>query len=487
MNQFSRQIQSQTQTMTQTLSPQQIMVVKLLELPTVEMEERIHSEVLDNPALEEGPDTPERDETEELDGGEPNDEAETYDERNDYLTEDDIPDYKLRQQNTSPDQKAEEIPFSDAVSFYETLKEQLAVQPLTDQEKQIAEYLIGSLDDDGLLRKPLQALSDELAIYAGIEADIPTLERLLGVIQDFDPAGIGARSLQECLLLQLRRKPDSALKRVEVQIIQKCIDEFTRKNHDRIIQRLGIDEDTYRRAVAELTKLNPRPGSSMGEAMGRNLQTIVPDFLVDTLDDGTVTLSLNNRHTPELHLNREYAEMLDEHQRNRAHQSKEQREAFLFLKQKVDAAQGFISAVKQRQQTLMQTMQAIIDMQRPFFQEGDETLLRPMILKDVAERTGLDISTISRVSNSKYVQTSFGIYPLKFFFGDGFTTQDGEELSVREMKQCLRDLVADEDKRSPLSDDELAERMKQKGFPIARRTVAKYRQQLGIPVARLRR
>jgi RNA polymerase sigma-54 factor len=361
------------------------------------------------------------------------------------------------------------------------------VQPLTDQEKQIAEYLIGSLDDDGLLRKPLQALSDELAIYAGIEADIPTLERLLGVIQDFDPAGIGARSLQECLLLQLRRKPDSALKRVEVQIIQKCIDEFTRKNHDRIIQRLGIDEDTYRRAVAELTKLNPRPGSSMGEAMGRNLQTIVPDFLVDTLDDGTVTLSLNNRHTPELRLNREYAEMLDEQQRNRAHQSKEQREAFLFLKQKVDAAQGFISAVKQRQQTLMQTMQAIIDMQRPFFQEGDETLLRPMILKDVAERTGLDISTISRVSNSKYVQTSFGIYPLKFFFGDGFTTQDGEELSVREMKQCLRDLVADEDKRRPLSDDELAERMKQKGFPLARRTVAKYRQQLGIPVARLRR
>jgi RNA polymerase sigma-54 factor len=502
MAQISRQIQTQSQTMTQTLSPQQILVVKLLELPTVELEERIHSEVLDNPALEESHDAPEQDDDFTPDGEDANESLSDdyldadYDQPEprqadlslgDYLTEDDIPDYKLREQNQGRGDTPEEIPFSDAVSFYETLKEQLVMQPLDDEEKEIAEYLIGSLDDDGLLRKSLDTVSDELAIYNGINATPAQLERILQIIQDFDPAGIGARSLQECLLLQIRRKPDSPLKQVEMQIVEKCIDDFTRKNHDRILQRLNIDEDTYRRAVAELTKLNPRPGSSMGEAMGKNLQTIVPDFLVETQEDGSITLSLNNRHVPELHLNREFTTLLDEHTRNRGNQTKESREAFLFLKQKVDAAQGFINAVKQRQQTLLQTMQAIIDLQRPFFQEGDESLLRPMILKDVAERTGLDISTVSRVSNSKYVQTSFGIYALKYFFGDGITTDAGEELSVRELKRALQELVDGEDKRRPLSDDELTEQLNAKGFPIARRTVAKYRQQLGIPVARLRR
>jgi RNA polymerase sigma-54 factor len=502
MAQISRQIQSQgqQQTMTQTLSPQQILVVKLLELPTVELEERIHSEVLDNPALEEGRDMPESDdEFDPADGDASsaddeylNDDYDQPEPRQadlslgDYLTEDDIPDYKLREHNASADNTPEEIPFSDAVSFYETLKEQLAMQPLDDEEKEMAEYLIGSLDDDGLLRKSLPAICDELAIYNGINATPEQLERLLLMIQDFDPAGIGSRSLQECLLLQLRRKPDTPLKKVEMQIVEKCIDDFTHKNHDRIQQRLGIDGDTYRSAVAELTKLNPRPGSSMGEAIGKNLHTIVPDFLVETQDDGSITLSLNNRHVPELHLNREFSTLLDEHTRNKSNQTKESREAFLFLKQKVDAAQGFINAVKQRQQTLMQTMQAIIDLQRPFFQEGDEQLLRPMILKDVAERTGLDISTVSRVSNSKYVQTSFGIYALKFFFS-GAATQDGEELSVRQLKAALKEMVDAENPRRPLSDDELADALNAKGFCIARRTVAKYRAQLGIPVARLRR
>jgi RNA polymerase sigma-54 factor len=491
--------------MTQTLSPQQILVVKLLELPTVELEERIHSEVLDNPALEEGRDAPEHDDEDYSEHDSDYDEAdsqsdeylnEDYDQPEprqadlslgDYLTEDDIPDYKLREHNQSQGEMPEEIPFSDAVSFYETLKEQLAMQPLNDEEKEMAEYIIGSLDDDGLLRKSLAVLSDELAIYHGINATTEQLDRILHIIQDFDPAGIGARSLQECLLLQIQRKPESPLKQVEMNIVEKCIDDFTRKNHARVMQRLGIDEETYRAAVAELTKLNPRPGSSMGEAMGKNLQTIVPDFLVETLEDGSITLSLNNRNVPSLRLNREFADLLDEHTRNKAHQTKESREAFLFLKQKVDAAQGFINAVKQRQQTLMQTMQAIIDLQQPFFREGDESLLRPMILKDVAERTGLDISTISRVSNSKYVQTNFGIFPLKYFFSDGVTTQDGEELSVRELKRALQELIKEEDTRTPLSDDELADRLKEKGFTIARRTVAKYRQQLGIPVARLRR
>ena len=405
----------------------------------------------------------------------------------DYRTEDDIPDYKLQENNRSKDDKAEDIPFSDTVSFYETLKEQLDMQHLTPEEKQLGEYLIGSLDDDGLLRKSTDTLADELAIYQGVYTTPEQLERVLAVIQDFDPAGIGARSLQECLLLQIKRKEDSPLKQIEYDIISKCCDDFTKKNKEKIIQKLNITEQQYNEAVAELTKLNPRPGSSMGEAIGKNLQQIVPDFIVETGDDGSITLSLNNRNVPELRLSREFADMLDEHTRNKANQSKESKDAFMFLKQKVDAAQGFINAVKQRQQTLMGTMQAIIDLQRPFFEEGDESLLRPMILKDVAERAKLDVSTVSRVSNSKYVQTNFGIYPLKFFFSDGYTTESGEELSVREIKRILKECVDGENKAKPYTDDELADMLKEKGYPIARRTVAKYRQQLNIPVARLRR
>ena len=328
---------------------------------------------------------------------------------------------------------------------------------------------------------------DELAIYRGIYTTEEELNKILEIIQDFDPAGIGARSLQECLLLQIQRKADSPLKQIELHIIGKCCDEFTRKNKERIIQKLGITEEQYNEAVSDLTKLNPRPGSSLGEAMGKNMQQIIPDFIVETYEDDTITLSLNNRNVPELRLSRQFTELLDEHTRNKDNQSKASKDALMFLKQKVDAAQGFINAVKQRQHTLLTTMQAIIDIQRPFFLEGDESLLKPMILKDVAERSGLDISTISRVSNSKYVQTNYGIYSLKFFFSDGYTTEDGEELSVREIKRILKECVDTEDKEKPYTDDELAETLKTKGYPIARRTVAKYRQQLNIPVARLRR
>ena len=436
MAQGSRQVQTQAQQQVQTLSPQQILVVKLLELPTVELEERIHSEILDNPALEEGRETPENgEESTDFEGNEDNnDNSEPNDDISlgDYRTEDDIPDYKLQEHNRSREGVAEEIPFSDAVSFYEILKEQLAMQDLTDEQREIAEYLIGSLDDDGLLRKSIESVMDELAIYRGIYTTENELNKILEIIQDFDPAGIGARNLQECLLIQINRKADSPLKQIELDIIGKCCDEFTRKNKDKIIQKLGITEEQYNEALAELTKLNPRPGSSLGEAMGRNFQQIIPDFIVETFDDGTITL-------------------------------------------------------KQRQHTLLTTMQTIIDIQRPFFLEGDESLLKPMILKDVAERAKLDISTISRVSNSKYVQTNYGIYSLKFFFSDGYTTEDGEELSVREIKRILKECVDNEDKEKPYTDDELAEILKVKGYPIARRTVAKYRQQLNIPVARLRR
>lgn len=489
----SRQVQTQAQQQVQTLSPQQILAVKLLELPTVELEERIHSELLDNPALEEGKEPSEQaedhedDYTNDEDGEQTSGEYEEDLSLGDYRTEDDIPDYKLQENNRSKGEPPEEIPFSDNVSFYETLKEQLDMQELTPEEKQLGEYLIGSLDDDGLLRKTTDALIDELAIYQGISTTPEQLEHVLSIIQDFDPAGIGARSLQECLLLQIKRKENSPLKQIEYDIISKCCDDFTKKNKDKILQKLGITEEQYNAAVAELTKLNPRPGSSMGEAIGKNLQQIIPDFIVETEEDGTINLSLNNRNIPELRLSREFTEMLDEHTRNKANQSKDSKNALMFLKQKVDAAQGFINAVKQRQQTLLSTMQAIIDLQRPFFQDGDESSLRPMILKDVAERAKLDISTISRVSNSKYVQTNFGIYPLKFFFSDGYVTENGEELSVREIKQFLKECIDKENKEKPYTDDELADMLKEKGYPIARRTVAKYRQQLNIPVARLRR
>lgn len=489
MGQKSQQIQTQAQQQVQTLSPQQILVVKLLELPTVELEERIRAEILDNPALEEGKEKTEQEADDDFDTSNEDDFSYTNEDLSlgDYRTEDDIPDYKLQEHNRSRGETPEEIPFSDSVSFYETLKEQLNMQNLSPEEENIAEYIIGSLDDDGLLRKGLNTLYEELAIYRGIYTDTTEIERILKIIQDFDPAGIGARSLQECLLLQIQRKPESSLKAIQQAIIEKCFDDFTKKNKEKIIQRLNIDEETYQEAVYELTKLNPRPGSSLGEIIGKNYQQIIPDFIVETDDEGTICLSLNNKNVPELKLSKEFTELLEEHTNNKENQSKESKDAFLFLKQKVDSAQGFINAVKLRQHTLYTTMQAIIDLQRPFFLEGDETLLKPMILKDVAERTQLDISTISRVSNSKYVQTNFGIYALKFFFSDGFTTEKGEELSVREIKQILKECVEHEDKNAPYTDDELTDILKEKGFPIARRTTAKYRQQLNIPIARLRR
>ena len=489
MSQGSHQIQTQAQQLLQTLSPQQILVVKLLELPTMELEERVRAEILDNPALEEGREPSEQDHADELDTDFSEENLYTNEDISlgDYRTEDDIPDYKLQEHNRSKGEVPEEIPFSDSVSFYEMLLEQLRMQHLTEEEETIAEYLIGSLDDDGMLRKGPDTLINELILYRGIYIDAQEIERILSIIQDFDPAGIGARSLQECLLLQLKRKPNTPLKKIEVEIIEKCCDDFTRKNKEKIMQRLDISEETYDEAVNELVKLNPRPGSSLGDIVGKNFQQIIPDFLVEAEEDGSINLTLNNGNVPELRLSREFNEMLEEHTTNKENQSKDSRDAFLFLKQKVDAAQGFINAIKQRQQTLVTTMQAIIDLQRPFFLEGDETLLKPMVLKDVAEKAKLDVSTVSRVSNSKYVQTNYGVFPLRFFFSDGYTTEEGEELSIREIKQLLKECVEHENRECPYNDDELADILREKGYPIARRTIAKYRQQLNIPTARLRR
>lgn len=488
MAQGSRQIQSQVQQQIQTLSPQQILVVKLLELPAVELEDRVRAELLENPALEEGREEAASDDfAAEGEGYEESGESAEYDSLSDYLSEDDIPDYKLQERNRSKDDKAEEIPFSDTTSFYEVLKEQLGELEITEHRRELTEYLIGSLDDDGLLRKSLDSIVDDLAIYVGVETSEEELEECLHIIQEFDPPGLGARSLQECLLIQINRKEETPLQETQRAIIEKCYEEFTRKHWDKIKQKLGLTDEGFEKALAEITRLNPRPGSSLGETIGRSMQQIIPDFIVETFDDESITITLNNRNVPELRMSRNFRDMLEEHTKNRANQSRESKDAMMFLKQKVDAAQGFIDAVRQRQNTLMTTMQAIVDLQRPFFIEGDESLLRPMILKDVAQRTNLDISTISRVSNSKYVQTNYGIYSLKYFFSDGYVTEDGEELSVREIKKILQECIENEDKKKPLTDEELAEILKAKGYPIARRTAAKYRQQLNIPVARLRK
>ena len=488
----SRQVQTETQQQVQTLSPQQIMVVKLLELPTIELEERIHSELLDNPALEEGKEKTDTSDSTDEDFDEYQQEDENYTDSNedlslgDYSSEDDIPDYKLQENNHSRGERAEDIPFSDSISFYETIKEQLDMQDISAQEKEIGEYIIGSLNDDGLLYKSLENLVDEYEITYGQMTSVEEFEHVLNIIQTFDPAGIGARNLQECLLLQIKRKKASPTTSLCMEVISNLYDEFSKNNKDKIIQRLGISEEEYTQVMTELTKLNPRPGSSLGESIGKNLQQIIPDFIVET-DEETITLSLNNQNVPELRLSREFTEMLEEQTKNKKNQTRGSKDAFMFLKQKVDAAQNFINAVKQRQQTLISTMQAIVDMQRTFFIEGDETLLRPMKLKDIAERTKLDISTISRVSNSKYVQTNFGIYPLKFFFNDSYTNENGEEMSVRKIKNMLKEYIDNENKEKPYTDDELAELLTQKGYPIARRTISKYRQQMNIPVAKYRK
>lgn len=483
MAQSSKQIQTQTQKLGQTLSPQQILVVKLLELPTLEFEERIRAEVLENPALsEEGSEGDEN----EFGEKELTDETNEYDELDDYLTEDDIPDYKLKEHNHSRPETPEEIPFSEERSFFDILLEQLQEQKLSDKQIAIGEYLIGSFDDDGLIRKNLDSISDELAIYMGIDTTIEEIEEVLKIIQHFDPPGVGARNLQECLLIQMDRKAPTASSDIERDIITNCYDDFTHKHWDKIEKKLNIDEQTLQDAISEITKLNPKPGASLGESLGKSMQQIIPDFIVETFDNN-INVYLNNRNIPELYLNQEFTSMIEEHTKNKKNQSRESKDAMIFLKQKLDAAQGFINAVKQRQNTLMLTMEAIVKIQKPFFLDGDESKLTPMILKDVAELTGLDISTISRVSNSKYVQTNFGIYALKFFFGDSFTNEDGEEMSIREIKRILQECIDKENKKNPFTDEELSVILKDKGFPVARRTVAKYRQQLNIPVARLRK
>jgi RNA polymerase sigma-54 factor len=377
--------------------------------------------------------------------------------------------------------------YGESTSFYDQLKEQMGETDMTDRQRYIMEYLIGSLDDDGLLRKELYAISDELAIYHNIDATEHEIAEVLAMLQEFDPAGIGARSLQECLLLQIERRDPSRLKDLMKRVVNSYFEAFTKKHWQKIQASLSLNDEQAAALFRELRKLNPRPGASLGETVGRNMQQITPDFIVDTQDDGTVTFTLNNGEVPELKVSQSFADSMKEYQQNKENLSRQTKEALLYIKKKVDAAQGFIEAVKVRRHTLTITMRAIIQLQHQFFVDGDESSLRPMILKDVAEKTGLDLSTVSRVSNSKYALTRWGTFPLRYFFSDAITTENGEELSTRQIKAALRDMVDGEDKQHPMSDDLIKEKLSEMGYPIARRTVAKYREQLGIPIARLRK
>lgn len=509
MTQKLIQTQEQKLQQLQRLSAQQMLQVKMLEMPLNELEDNINAELDDNPALEtENPDdalmgegNEDRSALDDSDNsnndefGEDAYEAQSEkEERKDELDQalesigkdDQMPDYNTDRYNTQ-NADYEEMVYGDTTSFYDKLKEQMDMQILTDKEKQIMEYLIGSLDEDGLLRKDLDSICDELIIYHNIDVSEKEIEHVLHKLQSFDPAGVGGRSLQECLLLQVKRLPKGVLRKTMEEVFEDYFDEFTKKHWDKIKSGLELNETQLETLKDEIRKLNPKPGASLGETDGRNMQQINPDFIVDTADDGTITFTLNRGNMPELTVSPSFTDMIETYKRHKDQMSRKDKEALLYAKEKVDKAQGFIEAIKQRRHTLIITMKAIIDIQKQFFLDGDEADLKPMILKDVAERTKLDISTISRVRIEKYVQTKWGIFPLKFFFTDSYTTEDGEELSTRKIKIALQHLIENEDKKKPLSDDAISKVMKEKGFPIARRTVAKYREQLGIPVARLRK
>lgn len=473
------------QKLLQKLSPQQIQVIKLLEIPTMQLEQRIKKEIEENPVLELESDNPTVEE--DVDFGDNEDNRDVDNEEfslDDYYEDDEIPTYKLNTNNYSKDDKYIDIPFSVGTSFNESLQEQLSLTDLSEEERQLAEYILGNIDEDGYLRRDLMSISDDIAFNLNMDVPEEKLEKILMVIQDFDPPGVAARDLQECLLLQLEKKEGKDFELARI-IVKDYFTEFTKKHYEKIQSRLELSEEELKSGIAQILKLNPKPGSSYSNPLNKSNQHIVPDFILENID-GELSLSLNQRNVPELKINDAYQDMLRTMSENQK-SKKNDKEALLFVKQKIDSAKWFIDAIQQRQTTLLLTMSEIISFQKEYFQEGDETKLKPMILKDIAERTNLDISTVSRVSNSKYIQTHFGIYPLKYFFSEGMQKDDGEEVSTREIKKILQECIGNEDKRRPLTDEKLAAILKEKSYNIARRTVAKYREQLDIPVARLRK
>lgn len=466
--------QKQVLSLQQKLSPQQIQMIKLLELPTVQLEQRIKQEIEENIVLEEEERSPEAEEPREISVEE-------------YLREDDTPSYKSRINNYSKDDKQRPIYLSEGRSLQEYLIEQLGYRDLSEREMRLAVYLIGSIDEDGYLRRDLESVSDDIAFTLGVEVTPAELERLLGIIHELEPAGVGARSLQECLLLQMDQMPlNTRARRLARKMLTSYFDEFVKKHYEKLIARLQVSEDDFRDAIDEIRHLSPKPGNLYSEGGTDTTPYIIPDFILD-YHDGRFELSLNSYNVPEVRVNRRYVEMIRDMVGSNGTVKEKDKEAIQFVKSKIDSAKWFISAIKQRHDTLMRTMQTILDYQQEYFKDGDKSKLRPMILKDIADRTALDVSTISRVVNSKYVQTQFGIILLKSLFSEAMQTDSGEEVSSYEIKNLLQQCIDEEEKRHPLTDETLMDMLNAKGYRIARRTVAKYREMLGIPVARLRK
>jgi RNA polymerase sigma-54 factor len=478
--------------LSQKLSPQQIQLMKLIQLPTQAFEQRLQEELVENPALEE---TSKEDDY-EIDDYEVNTNDDDYDDYDndhidaqdinidEYLSNDETPDYKYQTNNYSDDDEDKSLPFAAPVSFHQDLINQLNTFILSDDERDIAEFLVGSIDDMGYIRRTTQDIVDDMAFTQGIYTDEAAVERILHLVQDLEPAGVGARDLQECLLLQLKHKTPSDSINLAIQVIEQQFDAFSKKHYDKLLQKFDVSQQQLRKAIDEIEKLNPKPGGSF-DGNQKMVEHIVPDFTIRIVD-GELELLLNGRNAPELHVSKDYQEMLQSY-KDTSEKSNSQKDAVQFIKQKLDSAKWFIDAIKQRQETLYVTMNAIMFYQQEYFLEGEETKLRPMILKDIADMVGLDISTVSRVANSKYVDTPYGTKLIKEFFSESMTNDQGEEVSTIEIKNILQQVISEEDKKKPLPDDQLAEILKERGYPIARRTIAKYREQLDIPVARLRK
>ncbi len=474
--------------LSQKLSPQQIQLMKLIQLPTQAFEQRISQELEENPALEGG-----KDEKDSLDDEFSNEEFDDFNDSetieteinvDDYLSDDEIPSYKLASNNYSSDDEEKQTPYASGTSFNQHLLQQLNTYRLNDEEKEIAQFLVGSVDESGYIRRDLQDIVDDLAFTQNVYTSEEKIEEVLAIVQELDPAGVAARNLQECLLLQLDRKTESPSVELATEIIKEAFDHFTKKHYKKLLSKFDISEDELREAISEIEGLNPKPGGTYS-GNTRIVEHVVPDFAIKIVD-GELELTLNGRNAPELHVSREYTNMLKGY-KDAKDKSKSQKDAVLFIKQKLDAAKWFIDAIKQRQQTLFVTMNAIMHHQQEYFLTGDERKLKPMILKDIADKIDMDVSTVARVANSKYVDTPYGTKLIKDFFSESMKNDQGEDVSTKEIKKILEITIAEEDKKKPLTDDKLAKILKEKGYPIARRTVAKYREQLDLPVARLRK
>ncbi len=471
---------------TTKLTPLQIQEIHILEYTTLELEQRIEKEVEENPGLDIGTEENEHEHPEDSFNPEETNALDNDDfSLDDYISDDEIPDYRLYSNNASPDDKHEDIPFSVGETFQEFLLGQLGVLKLSEEDKRVARYVIGNIDESGYLRREPTALVDDLLFHANIDVSDEQMFAIIQLIQNtFEPAGVGAQDLQECLLIQLRRKQPTPSILLAIQVLEKRFKEFTSHHYSKIMERLQITEEEMRAATAEITRLNPQPGNAISNDIYAEA-TIIPDFIIE-VSEGQISIALNNGNIPELRVNREYNDILQTFQ-NQPEHTKQDKDAITFIKDRIDSARWFIDAIRQRNETLLRTMRAIVSIQREFFLEGDDLYLKPMILKDIADRTGYDISTISRVSNSKYVQMNGTIYPLKHFFSESMVNEQGEEVATRAIKNELAKIIEAEDKHNPLNDDELVEALRKHGYVIARRTIAKYRKQLNVPVARLRR